>query len=123
MKQTKRLTKQRQRRKFRVRNGVRRSLSGRLRLCVFRSNKHIYAQIVDDEKGQTLVAASTRESAISASRKHGGNKDAASQVGKLLAERALEKDVKQVAFDRGPYRYHGRVAALADAARESGLSL
>ena len=123
MKQLKRLSKQRKRRKFRVRNKVRRSGLGRLRLSVFRSNRHIYAQIIDDEKGQTLAAASTQEAVIGGSTQHGGNKEAASKVGKLLAERALEKDIKQVTYDRGSCRYHGRVAALADAAREAGLNL
>ena len=95
--------------------------STRLRLSVFRSRKHMYAQIIDDsdEKGaRTLVAASTvgQES-------YGGNCEAARAVGKTLAERALEAGIKQVAFDRREYKYHGRVAALADAARDAGLDL
>ena len=89
------------------------------RLNVFRSLKHIYAQIVDDAQGQTLVAASSLEKAIPA--KSGGNLVGAREVGKLVAQRAIEKGVRQVAFDRGGYIYHGRVKALADAAREAGL--
>jgi len=88
---------------------------------VFRSNKHIYAQIVDDHLRQTLVAASTAESAICAQGENGGNRQTAAKVGKVLAERAQEKGITQVAFDRGRYKYHGRVAALAETARESGL--
>lgn len=103
-----------ERRAFRVRNRVKRT--GRLRLSVFRSLKHIYAQIIDDEKGHTLVAAS------SLGLKLKGNKtEVARQVGRVLAEEALKKGIKQVAFDRGPYKYHGRVKALAEGAREGGL--
>ncbi|MGC8967261.1 MAG: 50S ribosomal protein L18 [Thermus sp.] len=103
-----------ERRKFRVRNRIKRT--GRLRLSVFRSLKHIYAQIIDDEKGQTLVA----ESSLALKLK--GNKtEVARQVGRALAEKALAKGIKQVAFDRGPYKYHGRVKALAEGAREGGL--
>lgn len=104
-----------------MRNRIRRSANGRARLSVFRSNKHIYAQIIDDETGNTLVSANTVEKAIAGAGKYAGNKDAAAQVGKLIAERAKEKGIEEVAFDRGVYRYHGRVAALADAAREGGL--
>ncbi|MFZ8813346.1 MAG: 50S ribosomal protein L18 [Thermus aquaticus] len=103
-----------ERRKFRVRNRVKRT--GRLRLSVFRSLKHIYAQIIDDEKGETLVA----ESSLALKLK--GNKtEVARKVGLALAEKALAKGIKQVAFDRGPYKYHGRVKALAEGAREGGL--
>jgi large subunit ribosomal protein L18 len=119
MKLQKRITVQQQRRAFRVRNTVR--AAGRLRLTVFRSNKHIYAQIIDDAQGQTLVAASTAEADFRKAGKSGGNTDAAEEVGKLLATRAKEKGIEAVAFDRGPYRYHGRVQALADAARAEGL--
>jgi large subunit ribosomal protein L18 len=116
-----RIAKRRQRRTFRVRNRVRASAKGRMRLTVFRSNKHMYAQIIDDEAGKTVVAASTVESGIAGSGKYAGNKDAAAKVGKALAERAAGKGIKEVVFDRGRYQFHGRVAALADAAREGGL--
>lgn len=109
----------RRRRGFRVRNRVR--AAGRLRLTVFRSNKHIYAQIIDDATGATIASAGTVEADFRQSGKTGGNRDAAQTVGKLIAERAIAKGVQQVAFDRGPYRYHGRVQTLADAAREAGL--
>jgi large subunit ribosomal protein L18 len=103
-----------ERRKFRVRNRVKRT--GRLRLSVFRSLRHIYAQIIDDEKGETLVA----ESSLALKLK--GNKtEVARKVGLALAEKAIAKGIKQVAFDRGPYKYHGRVKALAEGAREGGL--
>jgi len=101
---------------------VRRRVAGtaeRPRLNVFRSAKHIYAQIIDDEQGKTLVAASTLDKA--AGIEYGGNIEAAKKVGALVAERALEKGIKKVVFDRGGYLYHGRVKALADAAREKGL--
>ncbi|MBR6880695.1 MAG: 50S ribosomal protein L18 [Clostridiales bacterium] len=92
------------------------------RLCVFRSNSHIYAQVIDDTKGVTLVSASSLDKDIRSSASNGSNKEAAAQVGKLVAERALEKEIKEVVFDRGGYLYHGRIAALAEAAREAGLS-
>src|SRR5437870_2868815 len=107
------------RRKQRVRLSLRRSANGRPRLSVFRSSKHIYAQVIDDLKGETVASASSLEKSL---RKTGANIDAAKAVGKLLAERAVQKGVKEVVFDRGSYIYHGRVKALADAARESGLS-
>ena len=110
------------RRKQRVRLSLRRSAGGRPRLSVFRSSKHIHAQLIDDLKGETLVAASSLEKSMREGRKTGANIDAAKAVGKLLAERAKEKGVKEVVFDRGRYLYHGRVKALADAAREGGLS-
>jgi len=110
------------RRKVRVRNSVKRAANGRLRLSVFRSSKHIYAQIIDDAKGETLAAASSMEKALRDAGKTGANIAAAAAVGKLVAERALKGGVKQVIFDRGQYLYHGRVKALADAAREGGLS-
>ena len=109
------------RRKQRVRNSLRRTASGRPRLSVFRSSKHIYAQVIDDLKGETLVAASSLEKSMREGRKTGANKDAAKVVGKALAERALQKGIKEVVFDRGGYLYHGRIKALADAAREGGL--
>jgi large subunit ribosomal protein L18 len=95
---------------------------GRARLSVFRSSKHIYAQVIDDEKGRTLASASSLEKPMREAGKTGANIDAAKVVGKLIAERAKEKGIKDVVFDRGGYLYHGRVKALADAARESGLS-
>ncbi|KRR25358.1 50S ribosomal protein L18 [Bradyrhizobium lablabi] len=110
------------RRKQRVRNALRRSANGRLRLSVFRSSKHIYAQVIDDLKGETLASASSLEKTMREAGNTGANIDAAKAVGKLLAERAVQKGVKEVIFDRGQYLYHGRVKALADAARESGLS-
>ncbi len=91
--------------------------NGRPRLSVFRSSKNIYAQVIDDERGVTLASASTLEADSK-----GADKDAAAAVGKLVAERAIEKGVKDVVFDRGGYIFHGRVKALADAAREAGLN-
>ena len=120
MKISKRISKQRQVRAWRVRKNVR-GTTARPRLTVFRSNKHIYAQIIDDHEGHSLVAARTAESAICPEGENGGNKAAAVKVGKALAARAIERGIRLVAFDRGRYRYHGRVAALADAAREGGL--
>lgn len=119
MKLQKQIAVQKARRQFRVRNRVR--AAGRPRLSVFRSNKHIYAQIVDDAQGKTLVAASTTEKSLRSGESNGSTTEAASAIGKLVAERALERGIQQVAFDRGCYRYHGRVQALADAAREAGL--
>jgi large subunit ribosomal protein L18 len=105
------------RRRARVRMQVRRSANGRPRLSVFRSNKYIYAQVIDDATGATVAAASSIEKEV----KSGANQSVASEVGKLVAKRAAEKGIKSVVFDRGPYLYHGRVKALADAAREGGL--
>jgi len=96
--------------------------SGRARLSVFRSSKHIYVQLIDDEKGETLAAASSLEKTMREGAKTGANIAAAKAVGKLIAERAKEKGIKDVVFDRGGYLYHGRVKALADAAREGGLN-
>ena len=111
------------RRKTRVRLQVKRAANGRPRLSVFRSSKHIYAQIIDDLKGATLVAASSMEKEQhEGGAKTGANIAAASAVGKLVAERAIKSGIKEVVFDRGKYLYHGRVKALADAAREGGLS-
>jgi len=110
------------RRKNRVRLALRRTASGRPRLSVFRSSKHIYAQVIDDLKGETLASASSLEKALREAGNTGADIDAAKAVGKLVAERAVQKGVKEVVFDRGGYLYHGRVKALADAARESGLS-
>jgi large subunit ribosomal protein L18 len=110
------------RRKQRVRLALRRSAGGRPRLSVFRSSKHIYAQVIDDEKGETVASASSMEKEMRGAGNTGANIDAAKAVGKLLAERAVKAGIKEVVFDRGGYLYHGRVKALADAARESGLS-
>jgi large subunit ribosomal protein L18 len=120
MKIEKRISKQRQVRAWRTRKRVR-GTAERPRLTVFRSNKHIYAQIVDDHEGHSLVAASTAEPGICPKGENGGNKSAAIKVGQTLAARAKEKGISKVAFDRGRYRYHGRIAALADAARDGGL--
>jgi len=105
-----------------VRRKIKLAARGRMRLSVFRSSKHIYAQLIDDDKGETLVAASTMEKAMRGEGKKGTNVSAAKEVGKLIAERAKEKGIKDVVFDRGRYLYHGRVKALADAAREGGLN-
>lgn len=104
----------------RIRNKIK-GTPERPRLNVFRSLKNIYAQIIDDTTGNTLVSASTLDKALRGTLKYGGNKEAARAVGKLVAERALEKGIKKVVFDRGGYLYHGRVKELADAAREAGL--
>ena len=109
-------------RKARVRRTLKARSEGRPRLSVHRSSKHIYAQIIDDAAGTTLAAASTMEKDLRGSLKTGANKDAAAAIGKLVAERAVKAGVKEVVFDRGGYLFHGRVKALADAARESGLS-
>lgn len=101
----------------RVRTRLKSLANGRPRLSVFRSSKNIYAQVIDDERGVTLASASTLEA-----EGKGADKDAAAAVGKLVAERAIEKGVKDVVFDRGSYIFHGRVNALADAAREAGLN-
>jgi large subunit ribosomal protein L18 len=111
-----------ERRRRRVRRAIKAVAGDRLRLCVFRSSKHIYAQVIDDVKGRTVAAASSLDKNLRGSLKTGADVGAAKAVGKLVAERTLEKGVKDVVFDRGNYRYHGRVKALADAAREGGLS-
>jgi large subunit ribosomal protein L18 len=109
-----------QKRAQRTRIRLRKLANGRPRLSVFRSSKNIYAQVIDDERGVTLAAASSLEGGEKA--KKGADKDAAARVGALVAQRAIEKGVKDVVFDRGGYLYHGRVKALADAAREAGLN-
>ena len=109
-------------RKVRVRKVLKARENGRPRLSVFRSSKNIYAQIIDDVKGATLVAASSMEKVQREGAKTGANVEAASEVGKLVAERAAKSGIKEVVFDRGKYLYHGRIKALADAAREGGLS-
>ncbi len=113
--------RQRLRRQFRVRKRVR-GTSERPRLTVFRSLKHTYAQVIDDSTGRTLVSVSSLDKDVRGDVKYGGNVAAASHLGKAIAERALAAGIKQVAFDRGSAQYQGRVAALADAAREAGLS-
>ena len=110
--------------RLRIHERIRKRLAGsqaRPRLAVFRSNKHIYAQIIDDSKGSTLTAASSRDVDAKKDLKSGGNIAAAKAVGKLVAERAKAKGIDAVLFDRGGYLYHGRVKALAEAAREAGL--
>ncbi len=110
------------RRIHRVRAAVRKASRGRPRLSIFRSSRHIYAQVIDDSVGRTLAAASTRDTDLKEKLKTGADTAAASEVGKLLAERAVKAGVKEVVFDRGRYLYHGRVKALADGAREGGLN-
>ena len=111
----------RDRRRVRLRFQLRQKSSGRPRLSVFRSGRHIYAQVIDDTVGRTLAAASSLDKSLRTDLRTGADKSAASSVGKLLAERALAAGVKEVVFDRGAYLYHGRVKALADAARAAGL--
>jgi large subunit ribosomal protein L18 len=110
--------------RLRIHERIRKRLTGsttRPRLAIYRSNKHIYAQIIDDSKGATLTAASTLDVDAKKDLKQGGNIAAAKAVGKLVAERAKSKGIETVLFDRGGYLYHGRVKALAEAAREAGL--
>jgi len=111
-----------ERRKARVRRAIRAAANGRPRLSVHRTNKQIYAQIIDDEKGMTIVAASSLEGDLKGAIKSGANVEAAAAIGKAIAERAVKAGVVEVVFDRGAYLYHGRVKALAEAAREGGLS-
>jgi large subunit ribosomal protein L18 len=111
----------RKKRQSRVRKKITGSVE-RPRLCVFRTSKHIYAQIIEDVTGNTLVRASTVSKESSDSVKYSGNVEAAKEIGKKIAEKALAKDIKQVVFDRNGFLYHGRVKALADAAREAGLT-
>jgi large subunit ribosomal protein L18 len=122
MAKSKKDVKQVERRRTRVRFALKKKAAGRPRLSVFRSSKNIYAQIIDDVAGHTVAAASTLETSISEGLKTGADSAAAAAVGKLVAERALAAGIKDVVFDRGAYMYHGRVKALADAAREGGLS-
>ncbi|MGO4573717.1 50S ribosomal protein L18 [Microvirga sp. 2TAF3] len=109
------------RRKARVRRAIKKAANGRPRLSVFRSSKQIYAQIIDDERGVTVASASTIEKDLRGKLKTGATVEAAKEIGKLVAERATKAGVKQVIFDRSGYLFHGRVKALADAAREGGL--
>ena len=110
-----------QKRKARVRVALKKTANGKMRLSVFRSGKHIYAQIIDDAKGVTVVSASTLDKEVRENLKKTANIEAASFVGKIVAERAVKSGVSEVVFDRGGYIYHGRVKALADAARSAGL--
>lgn len=110
------------RRKQRARFKLRQRAAGRPRLCVFRSSRHIYVQLVDDVRGHTLAAASTLDKEIRGDLKTGADVEAAAKVGELIARRAKDAGVETVVFDRGGYKYHGRVKALADAAREAGLA-
>jgi len=112
----------RDRRRERLRYQLRQKAYGRPRLSVFRSGKNIYAQVIDDAQGRTLAAASSLDKTLREALKTGADKAAAASVGKLVAERALVAGVKEVVFDRGSYLYHGRVKALAEAAREGGLA-
>ncbi|MDB5477877.1 MAG: ribosomal protein [Alphaproteobacteria bacterium] len=116
-------TTSKERRQFSVRNRVRQSVlkTGRVRLSVHRTSKHIYAQVIDDVNGNTLAAASTIDKEFKGQLKTGATVEAAQKVGALVATRAKEKGVSQVVFDRGQFLFHGRIKALADAARESGL--
>ncbi|CDO61491.1 LSU ribosomal protein L18p (L5e) [Candidatus Phaeomarinobacter ectocarpi] len=113
--------KMRERRKMRVRRSLKKTANGRPRLSVYRSSKHISAQVIDDVQGVTLASASTLEKDLRGSLKTGADVAAAKAVGELVAKRAKDNGVKDVVFDRGGYIYHGRVKALADAAREGGL--
>ncbi len=114
-------TKLFQRRRDRTRMNLRKRANGRPRLSVFRSANHIYAQVIDDAQGRTVASASSIEKEMREQLKAGGNQAAAVEVGKRIAARALEAGVTDVIFDRGAYLFHGRVKALADAAREGGL--
>ena len=109
---------QKRRRQFRVRNRLK---TGRPRLSVFRSGKHIYAQVIDDATGHTIAAASTLEESLRGKPGSGGNCEGAELIGREIAQRAISKGIKSVSYDRGAYRYHGRLAKLAEAARAAGL--
>ena len=122
MNKEKETAQRRQRRKYSVRNRLRGSAE-RPRLCVFRSHRNLGCQLIDDTAGRTLVAVSTRDKEVRDNVKFGGNCDAAKVIGQLIAQRALDAGIQMVRFDRGCYKYHGRVAAVADAAREAGLTL
>lgn len=117
-----RLSDRTARRRASVRHKIRLAARGRARLTVFRSSKHIYAQLIDDVKGITLAAASSLEKTMREKGGKGADINAAQAVGKLIAERAKERGIQEVVFDRGSYLYHGRIKALADAAREGGLN-
>ena len=108
-------------RQRRIREKIKKVSNGRYRLAVFRSKKNIYAQIIDDSKGKTLISSSTLDKDVKSKFKNTGNKDAAVETGKILADKAKKKGIKKVIFDRGSYIYHGRIKALADSARKEGL--
>ena len=108
-------------RQTRIREKIKKISNGRYRLSVFRSLNNIYAQIIDDNKGITILSLSTLDKKVKSKFKNTGNKEAASEIGKILAEKAKEKGIKKVIFDRGKYLYHGRIKALADGARKGGL--
>ena len=110
-----------EKRRGRIRSALKKAANGKMRLSVFRSGKHIYAQVIDDAKGVTVVSASTLDKEVRDSIKKSSTVEAASFIGKVVAERAVKSGVNEVVFDRGGYIYHGRVKALADAAREAGL--
>ena len=116
------IRRQRKRRAFRVRKRLQ-GTPDRPRLAVNRTHKHVYCQLIDDASGKTLASASTGDKELRSKIKNGGNKDAAVEIGKVIAAKASAAGIKQVCFDRGPFKYHGRVAALADAVREAGISL
>ncbi|MCE5268020.1 MAG: 50S ribosomal protein L18 [Planctomycetaceae bacterium] len=120
MRHERQVGRQRQRRGLRVRNRLKK-VATRPRLSIFRSRQNMYAQIIDDSVGRTLAAASTLDAALRETVRYGGNKTAATALGKAIAERAIAAGIKEVVFDRREYKYHGRVAAMADAAREAGL--
>jgi large subunit ribosomal protein L18 len=122
MKKYQQINRQRRNRAFRVSNAVKR-YADRPRLCVFRSNTHIYAQIINDEQGSTLVSASTRDKDLRSDIKNGGNCNAADKVGTAIASKALAAGITKVVFDRHGFKYHGRVKALAEAARNAGLGI
>ena len=121
MRKQKIVNKQRWRRANRVRKKIRGTASIP-RLSIRRSNKHLYCQLIDDDAGRTIASASTRDKSLASQVGYGGNCDAAKIIGAAIAERAKEAGVTEVKFDRGPYKFHGRVAELANAAREAGLS-
>ena len=120
MRKQKIVNNQRLRRGFRVRNHLR-DVSDRPRLSIFRSSAHVYCQLIDDNIGKTIVSVSTRDKEVRSKIKNGGNCEAAKMVGQMIAEKAKAAGITQVKFDRGRYKYHGRVAELASAAREAGL--
>lgn len=122
MKKFKQINRQRRNRALRVSNAVKR-YSNRPRLCVFRSNTNIYAQIIDDEAAKTLVSAGSRDKELRSEIANGGNCAAAEKIGETIAKKALEAGITKVAFDRHGFKYHGRVKALADAARKAGLDI
>ena len=122
VKKFKKINNQRIRRAFRVSNAVKR-VSTRLRLCIFRSNKHIYAQVIDDLSMKTICAVSTNDKDMRSDVGYGGNCEAAAKVGEAIAKKALSAGVEKVAFDRHGFKYHGRLKALADSARKAGLDI